>query len=201
MEESYIPKYEDTEHAKKLKIKQLLESKPDNLFENLFVEPKLTVKCKKCGKLYKSEGSTKFYSGYFKDNGFCVDCFNESFKNRKLTEEETDVIASKFVERSKERRGLYDYPPTLPEFLSKEQSEQVWARIEEIRAKEADEEERKIKEDYRKQVIEIMARAGYEEGDLTSNYIDLHAEFLREIDRRIDDACQRNRSPRDIIFG
>lgn len=64
MEESYIPKYEDTERAKK--FKQLLESKQDDLF----VEPKLTVKCKKCGKLYKSEGSTNFTVGTSKITAF-----------------------------------------------------------------------------------------------------------------------------------
>lgn len=173
---------------KKFSFAELMAAKGD-LLEALSVQDNRPfVKCKTCGKDYKREGSVKFY-GWLKDDGNCYDCFREKLKTRKLTKKEIDSLAKSYIDKRDseyERNGLYAYHVSLPEIFNKEQCEAVFKRVDELDEEKRQAEIERTRKEYRKQVLDIAKRAGYSKDDFTSNFIDLLAELLNEIDSRIE---------------
>ena len=184
---------------KKLDFAKLMEAKKDWL-ESLLQEDTLPfVKCKTCGKDYKREGSVKFY-GWLKDDGNCYDCFCEKLKTRKLTKKEIDSLAESYIDKRDseyERNGLYALHVSLPEIFNKEQCEAVFKRVDELDKEKKQAEIERIRKEYRQQVLDIAKRAGYGKDDFTSNFIDLLAEMLKEIDDRIEKEVG---SVRPVVF-
>lgn len=157
------------------------------------------IKCKTCGKNYKREGSTHFY-GWLKDDGNCYDCFCEKLKTRKLTKKEINSLAESYIEKrdfENERGGLYALRVSLPEIFNEEQCEAVFKRVDELDEEKRQEEIKEIRKEYRKQILDIAKRAGYGKDDFTSNFVDLLAELLKEIDDRIEKEVN---SVRPVVF-
>ena len=184
---------------KKPNIDELLAAKKDWLEAIKRPDTRPFVKCKTCGIKYKRKGDTRFYGG-IKDDGNCYECFCEQLRNRDLTEEELDTIAKDYIEKrdyENEMRGLYALHISLPGILNESQCEAVRKRIDKL----DDEKEQKRKEalhkKYVNQVLEIAKKSGYEKEDFTSNFMDFLADFLKEIDDRIEKEVN---SVRPVVF-
>ena len=153
-------------------VDRILNSKPskDVIFNSIEYP-----KCKNCGKEFHRFFGRRLPSAY---EQLCDDCARKEIQQ--ITDD-TELLAIYKI--------LDEY---CNDYLSTNQLNKAW----DLYQKE------KVDLEHKKYITEIenlAKKAGYEEGDLTSNFTELLALLLERIDESISDNSYRS-DPRNIVF-